>query len=356
MTNHNIKTMKYPVLSLAVAALLWGGAVSLPCQAQTAVKHAAQTSQWDDTSAARWSADFTVVDIPSKVDSRPQKAYLYQATEPGRPLIVSLHTWSGDYRQADPLAAEAKARNYNYIHPDFQGANTRPEAMGSERVVKNLQEAIEYAVKATGADAKEVHVIGVSGGGMATLLAYMNVTCPVKSFSAWAPISDLEAWYWESKARGNKYAGHIEQATGSVGETFDAAEARRRSPLYGVIPRKQRRTSQLFIYEGVHDGYTGSVPVTHAINMYNRVVGDWKYGLAQSEAANRQAFVHADLVSEDEIIRLLTLRCEPTADPTLKLGDRQVWLQREAANTRLVIFEGTHEMLPCALDLIPIGE
>ena len=164
--------MKYPVLSLAVAALLWGGAVSLPCQAQTAVKHAAQTSQWDDTSAARWSADFTVVDIPSKVDSRPQKAYLYQATEPGRPLIVSLHTWSGDYRQADPLAAEAKARNYNYIHPDFQGANTRPEAMGSERVVKNLQEAIEYAVKATGADAKEVHVIGVSGGGMATLLAY----------------------------------------------------------------------------------------------------------------------------------------------------------------------------------------
>ena len=153
--------MKYPVLSLAVAALLWGGAVSLPCQAQTAVKHAAQTSQWDDTSAARWSADFTMVDIPSKVDSRPQKAYLYQATEPGRPLIVSLHTWSGDYRQADPLAAEAKARNYNYIHPDFQGANTRPEAMGSERVVKNLQEAIEYAVRATGADAKEVHVIGV---------------------------------------------------------------------------------------------------------------------------------------------------------------------------------------------------
>ena len=191
---------------------------------------------------------------------------------------------------------------------------------------------------------------------MATLLAYMNVTCPVKSFSAWAPISDLEAWYWESKARGNKYAGHIEQATGSVGETFDAAEARRRSPLYGVIPRKQRRTSQLFIYEGVHDGYTGSVPVTHAINMYNRVVGDWKYGLAQSEAANRQAFVHADLVSEDEIIRLLTLRCEPKADPTLKLGDRQIWLQREAANTRLVIFEGTHEMLPCALDLIPVGE
>ena len=126
-------------------------------------------------------------------------------------------------------------------------------------------------------------------------------------------------------------------------------------PLYGVIPRKQRRTSQLFIYEGVHDGYTGSVPVTHAINMYNRVVGDWKYGLGTVEAANRKAAVYADLVSEDEIIRLLTLRNNPKANPEEKIGDRQILLRREASNTRLVIFEGTHEMLPCALDLIPVG-
>lgn len=311
---------------------------------------------WDDTREARWDADFQVVEIPSKTDTRPQKAYLYKASGQNRPLVVSLHTWSGDYRQADPLAAAAKAKNYNYIHPDFQGANTRPSAMGSEKVVKNLQEAIEYAVKATGADAQEVHVIGVSGGGMAALSAYMNVTCPVKSFTAWAPISDLEAWYWESKARGNKYARHIWEATSSTAETFNAAEARRRSPLYGVIPRKQRRTSQLFIYAGIHDGYTGSVPVTHAINMYNRVVGDWRYGLSQPEVANRQAFVHADMVSEDEVIRLLTFRCEPKADASRRLGDRRVYLEREGANTHLIIFEGTHEMLPCALDLLPVGE
>ena len=327
----------------------------MPVVAQNQKDVSVAVSRWDDTRAAQWDADFKVVDIPSKADSRPQKAYLYKSGEAKRPLIVSLHTWSGDYRQADPLAAQAKARGYNYIHPDFQGANTRPEAMGSELVVRNLQEAIEYAVKATDANPQEVHVIGVSGGGMATLLAYMNVTCPVK-FSAWAPISDLEAWYWESKARGNKYADHIWTVTSSSGTAFNAVEARRRSPLYGVIPRKQRRNSQLFIYEGVHDGYTGSVPVTHAINMYNRVVGDWKYGLSQSEAANRQAFVHADMVSEDEIIRLLTLRCEPKANPEKKLGGRQVYVEREAANTRLVIFEGTHEMLPCALDLLPIGQ
>lgn len=345
---------RFTMQALTVSLLLTGAlffSQSLHAQSQKVT----QSEKWDNTKAATWSADFKVVDIPSKADSRPQKAYLYKASQKGRPLIVSLHTWSGDYRQADPLAEEAKKRNYNYIHPDFQGANVQPSAMGSEKVIKNLQEAIEFAVKETGANAQNVHVIGVSGGGMATLIAYMNVTCPVKSFSAWAPISDIEAWYWESKARGAKYAGHIWDATSSKAE-FNAAEARKRSPLYGVIPRKQRRTSQLFIYEGVHDGYTGSVPVTHAINMYNRVVGDWKYGLSLPEAANRKAEVYADMVSEDEIIRLLSFRCEPKADKGKMIGDRNIWLEREAANTRLVIFEGTHEMLPCAMDLIPVEE
>ena len=161
----------------------------MPVEAQTQKDSSVSVSRWDDANAARWDADFKVVDIPSKTGGDPQKAYIYKASEAKRPLIVSLHTWSGDYRQADPLAAEAKAKDYNYIHPDFQGANTRPEAMGSELVVKNLQEAIEYAVKATEANPQEVHVIGVSGGGMAALLAYMNVTCAVKSFSAWAPIA-----------------------------------------------------------------------------------------------------------------------------------------------------------------------
>lgn len=345
--------MKHSIFRTFAACLLMAGACWTTCPVLGQTKDNAGALQWDDVSAAKWPKEFKLVEIPSAVDSNPQKAYMYRATEKGRPLIVSLHTWSGDYRQADPLAAQAQANNYNYIHPDFQGPNTQPSAMGSEKVVKNIQEAIEFAVKQTEANAKEVHVIGVSGGGMAALLAYMNVTCPVKSFSAWAPISDLEAWFWESKTRGNKYAEHIWKATSSV-EKFNVEEARRRSPLYGVIPRKQRRTSQLFIYEGINDGYTGSVPITHAIQMYNRVVGDWKYGLAIPEAVNRQATVYADLVSEDEVIRLLTYRCNPKADVSKKIGDRTIYLERSGANTHLVIFEGTHEMLPEAFDLIPV--
>ena len=90
--------------------------------------------------------------------------------------------------------------------------------------------------------------------------------------------------------------------------------------------------------------------------MYNRVVGDWKYGLAMTEAANRQAFVHPDMVSEDEIIRLLSCRCDPKTNMKGTLGGRKIHLKREGANVGLVVFEGSHEMLPCALELIPVGK
>lgn len=332
---------------------MWTGLCATPLALQAQVKEKKEVVQGDDTRHTQWNNDFKVVDIPSKADTKPQKAYLYKAPQKNRPLIVSLHTWSGDYRQHDPLAAEAKSRGYNYIHPDFQGANTQPSAMGSQKVIINLQEAIEYAVRQTEADAQEVHVIGLSGGGMAALIAYMNVTCPVKSFSAWAPISDIESWYWETKARHLKYAEQIWTASYSKGN-FNSAEARKRSPLYQKIPRKQRRASQLFIYAGVHDGYKGSVPITQSIYMYNRVVGEWKYGLSYPEDANRRAYAHADMVSEDEMVQLLSACCMPQSDPARKIGGRRIWMEREGAGTKLVIFEGVHEMLPCALDLVPV--
>ena len=62
-------------------------------------------------------------------------------------------------------------------------------------------------------DKDQVHIIGVSGGGYATLLAFMKLDYPVRSFNAWASISSLEDWYWECKGRGLKYAHDIELVT-----------------------------------------------------------------------------------------------------------------------------------------------
>lgn len=311
---------------------------------------------WDDTTPVEWRGGFELVDIPSTKDGSMQKAYLYRSRKSSpQPLIVSLHTWSGNYKQKDPLVAEVIARGWNYIHPDFRGANNKPDAMGSPLVISDIEDAIRYALRETGADPGNVHIVGVSGGGFATLAAYMNLDYPVASFSAWAPISCIETWYWESVGRGQKYAKDIMKAIGN-GAKPNMEEAARRSPLRQTSPGDKRKGIPLYIYEGVHDGYKGSVPITHSINMYNRVVGEQKYGTADMDIIMRRAMDDPDLVSPQEIIGLLSKRTNPEADGKNQLYGRAVYLSRSYNNVHLTIFEGGHEQLPQALGLIPYQE
>ena len=72
----------------------------------------------------------------------------------------------------------------------------------------------------------------------------MKLDYPVKSFNAWASISNLENWYWECKGRGLKYATHLEQVT-TNGNGFDAVEARKRSPLFLPFQPEKRKGSTL---------------------------------------------------------------------------------------------------------------
>lgn len=309
---------------------------------------AQQEPTWDSTAKKKWHDACEEVEINSSFDGSIQKAFIYKSSNKKRqPLIVSLHTWSGNYTQNDPLIGEIIARDWNYIHPDFRGANKRPEAMGSHLVISDIEDAIRYAVEYTNANPEEVHVIGVSGGGHATLLSYMNVTYPVKSFSAWVPISDIEAWYWESVGRGQKYASDIINSVSTDG-TFNSEEAKRRSPIDQIYPIEKRQNAKLFIYAGIHDGYKGSVPITHSINMYNRLVGELKQKNKKPEATNEN-----DLVSQKEIIDLLSKRINPENNKNESLYGRNVHLFKEYENIQLTIFEGKHEQLPQALGLIP---
>jgi Lysophospholipase L1 and related esterases len=310
---------------------------------------------WDDTSKNLWDSAFRKVEIPSSTDGKLQKAYIYCChSKIRKPLIVSLHTWSGNYTQKDPLTKEILARDWNYIHPDFRGPNKNGESTVSRLVISDIEDAIQYALKQTNSDPNEVHIVGVSGGGLATLAAYMNVHYPVKSFSAWAPISDLEAWYWESVGRKQKYAEDILHSV-SDSSVFNKYEALRRSPLMQDYPKELRKNAKLFIYEGIHDGYTGSVPVTHSINMYNRLVGELKYGFSSIEQILPKAQTDTNLVSQNVVIDLLTKRYNPEYNKLTALYDRDVYLSRTFQNVSLKIFEGGHEQLAQALGLIPVG-
>lgn len=301
-----------------------------------------------------WETPFKEVGIVSSKDKHIQKAFLYSSTSPVKaPLIVSLHSWSADYTQDDPLTKEVLARDWNYIHPDFCGADKTPEAMGSQLVIAAIEDAILYALQHTNADPNEVHIIGTSGGGYATLLAYMNIKYPVKSFSAWAPISDINAWYWQSVGRKQKYAADIIAAT-SADSIYNREEAIKRSPLWQNLPQAQRQGAYLYIYEGVHDGYTGSVPITHSIDMYNKVVGQVKLGVSGFDKLTCKETEDPDMVSDKETIALLSARYRPDFNPDSALYSRNVYLKKTYKNISLTIFEGTHEQLPQALGLLPV--
>lgn len=297
---------------------------------------------WDLTNKTKWPPPFQQVHIKSTVDSSYQQAWFYSATGNERqPLIISLHTWSGDFQQEDPVANEALLRNWNYIHPDFRGINNRPDACGSPLVVADIEDAIRFAIQKGNVDTNNVHIIGVSGGGYATLLAYMQLRYPVKSFSAWVPISDLRSWYWESKGRKAKYADDIEKVAMKNG-TMNWIELDRRSPIWHPYPAALRKNASLHIYAGIHDGYTGSVPVSQSMLFFNKI--------AAAIYPSRKELLIPDKVQQS----LLTKRINPDADSTYKLNNRTIHLFRKTDRISITIFEGGHEMLvPSALTLIP---
>lgn len=301
--------------------------------------------KWDNTATSKWSDDFIHVQITSSIDSLDQQAWFYKTKKIApQPLIISLHTWSGDYNQEDPLAKEILLRDWNYIHPDFRGQNNKPDACGSELVLSDIEDAIQYAVKNGNVDTTNVHIIGVSGGGYAAMLAYMKINYPVKSFNAWVGISNLVDWYYQSKGRKAKYADDLEKVATRNGE-IDWEVLEKRSPLLLPFPKAKRINATMHIYAGIHDGYTGSVPITHSISFYNKIAS--------------QLFPEANenLVADSTTISLVTMQMNPLADTTMKLNGRSIHLQKEVKGLHLTVFEGGHEMLvSSALVLPPIDE
>ena len=132
----------------------------------------------------------------------------------------------------------------------------------------------------------------------------------IRKFSAWAPITDLVAWYTESKIRNNNYAQNIMDCTDSKIE-LNIENAKKKSPMYWNTPIEKLKDSKLFIYAGIYDGIQGSVPITHSINYYNKVLSDLsvtdnlKY-VSPSEKLNliekRQALNEFGTISDRKII------------------------------------------------------
>jgi hypothetical protein len=275
----------------------------------------------------QWPPNFTLAEIQCSYDNQIQKAYFYSSSQNQKtPLIVSLHSWSGDYKQYDPLAELVKKEDWNYIHPDFRGANDSPDACMSEAVIQDIDDAIKYAIENGKIDEGKIIVVGASGGGMAVMGMYLRSSYNLYYCMAWAAISDLEAWYFQSKYADDIYSKNILQSTDS-GNTLDIGEARRRSPLF--ISPLEKKLGMIEIYAGINDGYTGSVSILHSLLFYNKISSFC--GLTDV------------LVSDQDIIMLLSRSIKDNGGEYI--DKRRILYKKSSKNIGLFIFDGTHEIL-----------
>ena len=273
------------------------------------------------------------ITYPCKVDHSMQPALVLHATgqEP-RPLLVALHTWSYTCADGcDSYESFCKANNWNLIFPNFRGPNWTEDGCGSELVVSDLEDAVAFMKANACVDSNRVYLMGGSGGGHCTLLLAGRRPDLWTAVSAWCPISDVAAWHGQClNTRNSEYSDHIEKACGGVPAPGTAAErsARLRSPLTWL---PNALSLPVDINTGIHDGHTGSVPVSQTIRAYNI--------LAKPE--DRIAEEDIDYIVKNEAVPAHLGEAEQ--DPSY-LG-RKIHIRRQSGNVRLTIFEGGHDIL-----------
>jgi lysophospholipase L1-like esterase len=160
----------------------------------------------------------------------------------------------------------------------------------------------------------------------------MKLEYPVKSFHSWVGISDLENWYWESKGRKQRYSTDLELVSGKK-DSVNFEELKSRSPLQVSFKKVRTNDAEIHLFAGIHDGYTGSVPVSHSIQFYNRLV-------TEKFPSNREFFV-----SDSIMLSLITKRTNTQQKDYGIISDRKIHYKNGTDNVSLTIFEGTHEML-----------
>ncbi len=284
-----------------------------------------------------WPPEVREVRIRSTTDASEQPALWWTAPADAakpRPLLVGLHTWSGDFRQTGsslPYWQWCRQEGWHFIHPDFRGANRTPQALGSDLAVQDIVDAVAWAKANAHVDPQRIYLIGVSGGGHMALLMAGRHPELWAGVSAWCGIVDIARWHAEHTRDGkpDRYATDIEKALGGAPDTpARQADARRRSPLTWL---DSARVVPLDIAAGVEDGRAGSVPFRHSLEAYNAVVP----GTARLPEATI-----AEFYATQRAPRHLP---PAAADPLY--GSRQPVFRIHEGNTRVTIFAGKHEIV-----------
>ena len=253
------------------------------------------------------------------------------ADEPA-PLLVALHTWRGTYQQDNGLLAEAQARGWATILPDYRGPNDNSQACASELAIQDVLDAVDYATQHARIDRRCIYLAGVSGGGHMALMMAARAPHVWAGVSAWVPITDLAAWHAESLARKQVYAQQLEQICGGKPGTPETdKQYQARSPLFHL---PAARGLPIDLNVGIHDGHSGSVPIGHTLRAFNilaKVNGCFDRTLTpdQIAAMAQQQKVPVELTGE-------------RADEPRRT--KPILFRRSAGPVRVTVFDGGHEI------------
>jgi poly(3-hydroxybutyrate) depolymerase len=277
---------------------------------------------------------------PSSADSTRQPALFYapkNQQEPA-PLLVALHTWSGDYKQtmSVPYAEWCVEKGWVFIHPHFRGPNRTKQATGSQFVVADILSAVDYAKAEAKVDPNRIYLVGVSGGGYTSLLMAGRAPHIWAGVSAWVPITNLKDWYFECRKLECEHADDIVKSCGGPPGTDGEvdAEYKKRSP---VTYLENAADVPLDINAGIRDGHhSGGVPVSHSLSAFNLV------------AVGQDRITEEDIAFFVERAEVPPHLRQQVSDPTY--GNKQPLFRRTSHRARITIFDGGHEIIfPAAL-------
>ena len=205
--------------------------------------------------------------ISSTLDGSKQPSLFFETCEENRPLLVGLHTWSGDrFNQKKQMLPLAQKMGWNLLLPEFRGPNMMGnpnciDACGSYKAKQDIIDAVDYVKQNYKIDEKNIFLLGASGGGHMALLMAAYAPNLWRAVGAFVPVVDLKKWHEENP----NYREKVEACCGGAPTIETDREYMFRSPISYV---SEIAKSNLKIFSGKWDKI---IPCHHGLDVYNSI-------------------------------------------------------------------------------------
>ncbi|SDB60756.1 Prolyl oligopeptidase family protein [Desulfonatronum thiosulfatophilum] len=279
------------------------------------------------------------ISIPRQGNESGQPALWYNSGSDGKkPLLLALHSWSDSYLQhyGIPYGVFAVKNDWIFMHPDFRGRFDNADATGSEKAVRDVLQALEYAKANAEVDESRIYLAGFSGGAMMSLIMVGRYPDKFTAALASVPVYDLNDWYdYLEEAQlfyADRYQRDIEASCGGNPTVSDQAreECRKRSPST-YLSQARGTEVQVYVGGGMGDPF---VPPSHAIRAFNELADE-------EDRISEEDFMYID---ENKALPE-HLQGQEVSDPFFEKAGLPVVLKRKSNNATIVLFDGGHDIV-----------